>query len=634
MRDGNFVALVRESHEPLLRLADLLEEDPREAEDLVRAALADTRRRRAPDTLEFARERLVRRHVGRRARRSAGSGFVRDGWGVDAAHDDVRRELTDLPARVRAALALCLYEDLPVERAAGVLRTSTDSVRDDVTRGSARLASALATVPASARPSPAPAATEADVRAGLHQLVRDIARPPVDEATVAAEVTSAATARRRSRRWAAAAVAATAAAAVTAGVLLAREAPAPTPEPRDAAIEVPRPPAPVHVYDLPTRGSLADDAAFLAGLLELPWESDVLAEFGGPPVPTPTSRRVLFAGDVPGGRWALLVGRHDVADANGGPWGPDGRMQAWFTGPVGAAPEEMTLSSYPYGIAPEMTPALMDPESGTLVVVAAPGDDIQVSAGSVIEADGSRSREFETVTTTDGVGVTRLDPAGAHVLWSVVYDVSRDGTTVMNGSPEGVLTSMTFEPPRFDIEWPRGRPASPGEAEVARQAAFGVLAALGLSADEAEIVARWSGPVPGVEAGTLAVVTVTVPSGAQVVTVQWWIADDANGSMGGECGLEIRPVTAPVEQRLLAAGCDIYGADGRSGGPVLVALAPPGVASVRLYGSNGTFAGEEPVTDGVLVTPLPQHLGKVEGVTAEGVLLGRTELLGHDNIWE
>ncbi|MFP5371067.1 MAG: hypothetical protein ACLGI3_10010, partial [Actinomycetes bacterium] len=65
MPDDGFVAFVRDVHEDLLCMADLLEEDPRRAESLVRNALVDTRMRwrrvgRRASPAAHARARLVR----------------------------------------------------------------------------------------------------------------------------------------------------------------------------------------------------------------------------------------------------------------------------------------------------------------------------------------------------------------------------------------------------------------------------------------------------------------------------------------------------------------------------------------------------------------------------------------------
>jgi hypothetical protein len=54
--------------------------------------------------------------------------------------------------------------------------------------------------------------------------------------------------------------------------------------------------------DGPARGSLAGDAAFVEAVRQLSW-SDPGARAAAPP---PAGSQVLFAGDVPGGRWALV----------------------------------------------------------------------------------------------------------------------------------------------------------------------------------------------------------------------------------------------------------------------------------------------------------------------------------------
>jgi hypothetical protein len=159
---------------------------------------------------------------------------------------------------------------------------------------------------------------------------------------------------------------------------------------------------------------------------------------------------------------------------------------------------------------------------------------------------------------------------------------------------------------------------------------MGILAPLGLRRDRIEVTAQWTGgvPEPG-SRGQAAVVTVTVPSGAVVVTAEWLLPMDESRSLtSSECGRGVLPAGAPASRRVYAVSCDV--AEGtRPMSSSLVVVAPPEVTLVRVYGDDYTLLGEHPTADGVLVVPLPLGTEKVEAVTAEGVSLGRVELLGH-----
>jgi hypothetical protein len=140
-------------------------------------------------------------------------------------------------------------------------------------------------------------------------------------------------------------------------------------------------------------------------------------------------------------------------------------------------------------------------------------------------------------------------------------------------------------------------------------------------------------PVPGGE-GTVALVTVTLPSGAYLVSAQW--AWDINAEVhsqypvGADCGLDVRPAEPPPDERLLVAACEMYDPlDGSVLGTVLVASIPPGVDALRLYRGDGSFAGEQEVDGSTLVVQVPAGTQTVEAVTAGGVQLGRSQLLGH-----
>jgi hypothetical protein len=635
--DDGFVAFVRDAHEGLLCLADLLEEEPPKAEALVRTALVDTRVRwrrlgRSGDPAGYARARLIRRHVGPRSDGGPASGIVDEPtcW-ADGSSDGLRRELSGLPARTRAAVVLRLHEQLPDEEIARLLRTDQASVRTGLTHGLARLEQALAPEPVRWG-APAPAPTGADLRHELRLLVEGVARPPFDAVAAADSVSREAAARRR-RRWL---TGTAAAAALALAVVLGLPGDGPPAGERPADVAAGAPAEAARVHDLPTRGSLADDSAFLDGLLALPWENETIMGVADLEVAAADSRRVVFAGEVPGRRWALVVGTPSSRPSRNGPETSGGLVAAWFTGPPGAAPDQMTMSSFPRGISPDLPVSLLDPRTGTLVLVAAPGDVVEVSTGSVIAADGYRSRPYEAAETTEGIATTRLDLGDAALPWAVSYRVVRGDRIVMTSAPEGVVSpSAEPELPSFDISYPRGLP-DPGAAEAAQTAAVGVMAPLGLSPEEADIVAHWTGPLPGSARGSLVVMTVTVPSGAVVATALWQaVTMDGLGSYAADCGLEIRPAGVPTDQRVLAAGCDIHEeSSGAVVEEVLVVVAPPSVTRLRAYDGSGRFLADLPIGDGVMVGAMPPGTQQVEAETVGGVLLGRTELLGRDQLWD
>jgi hypothetical protein len=142
----------------------------------------------------------------------------------------------------------------------------------------------------------------------------------------------------------------------------------------------PAPPAPApppgpertdpSLFDLATRGSLADDAAWVDGVRR-----------AVPPTDLPGTRSVAYAGDVSGERVALVLGRVDR------------RVEgAWLVGPPGAAPQDMRPATAPLVVAPYGPVSLWDvPDPGTsglLVVVALPGDAVDVLTRRSVTAEG------------------------------------------------------------------------------------------------------------------------------------------------------------------------------------------------------------------------------------------------------
>ena len=397
-------------------------------------------------------------------------------------------------------------------------------------------------------------------------------------------------------------------------------------------------PAAEAVPDLMTgapRGSLAHDAAFLEAVRALPWSQD---EQAGAPDPALGVRSVVFAGDVPGGRWALVVGRVlGPPDAPGspadGPSGQSGLMAVWFGGAPGARPEQMAPLTPPTRAPADAPLGLLDQRTGTLVVVTAPGNVVEVSERPEVAEDGSVYRAFREVPTVDGLAVAQLRPSDVPVSTAAVYEVRSGDRTVAHTTP-ATIGDRSGERLPVTLQEPRG-PMTDSALPVVARTAERLVAPLGLTRHELRVSVLWAGdlPGPGPESGSAAVVAATLPSGAVVVDGEWLLpVESPSGDyvQGGDCGLAVLPAGRPVAERVHALGCAVV--DPSGGGAtvrsVLLVLTPPEVARVRLYDENSDFLAEHPVVDGVVVIPAPRGMATVEAVTTGGVSLGRTDLLG------
>jgi DNA-directed RNA polymerase specialized sigma24 family protein len=632
-----FVALDAFGRDDLVRLAALLAADDRtDAGQLARAALVAAGRSRPGrvDLVEAARTELVRRVLGRRPRDEQGT----DDWvratpsaGADGS-EGLRRALARLPVRTRVAVVLARWAGSSDDDVAAVLRSPVVAARTEIAAGSATLRSALHPPSAYRRPVDTYVALDADreLRDALDGLARSLASsaspvPPPEQ--LHREAT-----RARRRRWWLVAVAVCCGALLVAVVVLPGGDARTPPEGPDAAADPSAAPRDIDVTDLPTRGPLADDAAFLAGLRALPWRDDTDPAWPIDVPTTPESRRVLFAGDVPGARWALLVGEPAPVEPSAEEPGvvvySDELLMAWFVGPPGAEPEQMSLGSYPYGVAPDMVPAFLDPRTGTLVVVAAPGDAVEVSQRVDIDADGEDTRTWMPVEMDDGIGIAQLEPVDVPWMWSARYRVLRDGRQTISSSLDGPIVPPEEQDFGVDIDFPE--PPTEEGRDAAEWAAGAVLSATGRPSDDVDVTARALVQVPEPALGTLAVVTVELPSGAVVVSAQWARQTPEGPGGGVDCGLEVQPAGAAPERGLLAVLCPLYDpVSGRELDDVLLVVAPPQVDRVRFYGGDSTFLGEETVPDdGILLVPGPDGLTDVEAVTSGGVLLGRTGPLG------
>jgi hypothetical protein len=384
-------------------------------------------------------------------------------------------------------------------------------------------------------------------------------------------------------------------------------------------------PAAPSLYDLPTRGSLAGDQAFLADAVGLSWKpgADWTGTGGDLPDPPVDTRHVVFAHDVPGGkRWVLVAGKNTAIPADDDPGHQTdlGAISpvalALFSGPAGAPADELTLAELPRGQTPDVPFAAQDPESGTLLVVAAPGDTIEVSPRPTFEADGTETRTWSDMAGRDGVAVVQVGPLRVAGPSPTEYRVFRDSLEVFGvrtpdvlgaGGPAADLSLSTVHGPLLD------------EFD-AQQAAAQLVAQLGLDLGEPDAVITWQGQVPGPGEGgppaTVTVATVTAPSGAVLVTAGW-----------------TRPTGDGGSYRTYAFDCTIADGQGRNPVSAFVIAAPPEAVHARLYGSGGEVVAEVDLVDGVAVLPADQTIGQrpadaVEAFTPDGMTQLRTPVLG------
>ena len=386
---------------------------------------------------------------------------------------------------------------------------------------------------------------------------------------------------------------------------------------------------------LPTRGSLAGDAAFVEGVRQLPWTSDDATGTGVPDAPL-DSRRVVFAGEVGGLRVALVAGANDAQPE---PPFDDPELQtdlaalsdvalAWFTGPAGAGPAEMALATLPTGADPRGGPAaLFVADSGALVVVAEPGDQVGLSLRPEVAADGSVSRDYQPVDAPEGIATATLPPGSTSGV-ALRYQTVR-GTETWTSSPSA--TPLTDGRAVVEVPWLRPAPAPSSVDVVARPDALWVLDRLGLAAADVEQVMLWSGDVPSPTdpPSRVGLLATTLPSGAVHLEAAIGVQVGTSEFGGSDCGTGFRPAGTTPAELTVALRCDATDMSGY--GDVvssLVVVAPAQAVTARARALDGSVVAEFDLADGVAVVPFPGRTGTVETLAADGTVLASTELLG------
>jgi len=579
MRDPEIADAVARLLPRLAPAAVLLTDDPGDAVRLLGEALGAPR---AVDDPAIARRALARRVL--RPSRWSGEQVLATTAPVD---DDVvlAEALRALPARDRAAAVLLLVSGLPRdagavrpgEAEAAVARLVADLDRRDMDERRERARAARAyRVPGSAPAVEPPPPVLPD---RLARLAAGRPLPPTAVETIAGAISATRRGRLRRRLQ------------VSAGVVVATLLVALTP------LLPQGPGAPPTVYGGPARGSLAAVEGFTEGLRDAPW-----------PGAATEDRRLVFAGDVPGGRWALV--------ATGGTASRPAAV-AWFTGPAGSSPDRMVLRAVRSAPDPAAPLSLTEPAVGALVVVGVPGDRIAVSARPVVGADGSVTRDFRDAPSTAGVAVVALAPLPGSDVSAVRVRVVRDGSRPHVPPPTVVADP---DESRVDVPMTLVRPGTPSPAgqEAVESRLRSVLGQLGAAAAATPVTALWSGDLPGPT--SLSVLAVEQPSGALVVTAPYgYDADPGGPAVTSWCGTGVLPAGPPLEERVVALRCDIRDVSIRAEiSRFLVVVAPRTAAAVRLLDGEGAVLSEHPLDDGVAVVRSPGEVAEVSVTTADG----------------
>lgn len=261
--------------------------------------------------------------------------------------------------------------------------------------------------------------------------------------------------------------------------------------------------------DAPTRGSLATDSAWLAGIRG--HVSDINEDEGLWRVTDPDGIRVIYAGDIPGRRVAILLVRFRL-----------GLITSWnelsFSGPVGATPDQMEEGGTGDATSPVTFWTHGDAvKGGVALVVGPPGSTTTMTAGFEYIAEGVIARRPLATTNDNGTAFAQLpatpqDPdPNARVVHrgQVIFDGSISSGWSDGGAPvaDDVVTEAILEKAS---EGARG--TSINDATLANFIGY-ALQDSHLTTRDTTIRVWWSGQVNG-KAATLLTIQ---PTGGGVI---------------------------------------------------------------------------------------------------------------------
>lgn len=310
-------------------------------------------------------------------------------------------------------------------------------------------------------------------------------------------------------------------------------------------------------YPFPPRGSLADDPAFLEALLRQPWVTGL--------EPGMDTRQVVFAGDVPGGRWAWVLGRQDGL-----------LVGAWFTGePTAGAAELSVTEAGRVDLQRAESFADFTGGPGPAVLIGRPGDAFEISDRPEVDAQGTVSRTYRPLATESGVAVAEVPDGGP----ATTYRVVRDGETVYATSIHGGSV-REVTPRSLFVEASRDALGAP-DAILFDNAFSALLDRTGLPWSAFDVSVSWGGSA---DFGGI-LISAVMPSGAVAVVGECGLPDVSELGL-----LEVYPVDTEPQDLLIVMHCPEVAASSPELGDYLVLLGPVGTASFTLT-DNG-----EPLT--------------------------------------
>ncbi|MPQ99060.1 hypothetical protein GB931_14240 [Modestobacter sp. I12A-02628] len=582
----------------LLGTALLLTGDRAAAEELVQRALA--RGVRHPERLL---QQLVAAYTGRRVRLRAEQ--VLESAGPPPAEPQPARALRELPMAERAAVVLRHHAGLDAEATARLLGRPTDRVGAATARAEQAL---LAVLPGEGFRRPGTARTDGE---RVQDALAALAGGPGGWRLDTGQALADALARRRSGRRRVLGALLAAAVLLGVGVPLSRQLPGPPPAAAPAG--APDPPS-VPVLVEPARGSLAGDADVVEAVRRRDWPGMV-----APPV---ADRDVVFVADTPGGRVALVAGTVD-----------DDVRGIWFTGPTGSPVAALT-PHVPAGLGRDRPAALAvgAPDAVTVVVVAAPGDRVEVSDRLQVGPRGTVARVYTDAGAVDGTAVLGARSTAGGLGTSV---------RVLRGD-QLVSRSPVAWPDRPDVVAPppalgalRVPAAPPDERAVAAALRETAVPLATEPADMAPAV-LWAGAASASGGGAVVLVGRS-PGGGLVVTT--WAS---RGPSVVPCGTQTPPGDTRRERLTVARVCllpePVYGTNrrrttegtapgaGARGRGLLVFTAPPEARTGEVLDADERVVATLDLGAGGAVVPAPHGAVAVRTRTADGGELTTTAI--------